>query len=406
MISFKVSAPGKVILFGEHAVIYGKTAVAASLDLRTNLKFQELEEVERMIKLNFHNMNLVVSVPIQRIQTYISIYKSHQLENNYDSFYDHIKKFVHDIGYDNPHQKLSLEAFFYLLIYVSYKEEIDIKPAEINLNTELSIGAGVGSSASFAVCLSACFLHWSRLQKNIYKTLDINDLNLISKYAFECEKILHGTPSGIDNSICTYGSIIEFRKNDCINSIFNVKKMKILLVDTRVQRSTKTIIDKSTQLKCMFPTVINPIMDSIDNISKEALKILRQDANQPQFSSKYEEYEGYNRLMVKKLYYKYYVGIKYIFIFCFNFQMLININQSLLAALQTSHSSLDRICAEAQNYGFAAKLTGAGGGGHAFVLLPPDTQPEIISSISRKLIADGYCVTLTSLGGAGVLIDK
>ncbi|KAF7414154.1 hypothetical protein HZH68_002643 [Vespula germanica] len=385
MISFKVSAPGKVILFGEHAVMYGKTALAASLDLRTNLKFQELQEVEEIIKLNFDNMNLVVNVPIQRIQTYISIYKSHQLEHNHDNLYDHIQQFVHNIGYNNPHQKLSLEAFFYLLIYVSNKEEINIKPAEINLNTELSIGAGLGSSASFAVCLSACFLHWSRLQKKIYKTLDTNDLKLISKYAFECEKILHGTPSGIDNSICTYGSIIEFRKNDCINSILNVRKMKILLVDTRVQRSTKTIIDKSTKLKCMYPTVIDPIMDSIDNISKEALKILKQDINQTQNDSKgkCEEYEEYNQLM-----------------------MLININQSLLAALQTSHSSLDRICAEAQNYGFAAKLTGAGGGGHAFILLPPDTQPEIISSISRKLIADGYCVTLTSLGGTGVLIDE
>ncbi|KAF7408018.1 hypothetical protein HZH66_002555 [Vespula vulgaris] len=354
MISFKVSAPGKVILFGEHAVMYGKTALAASLDLRTNLKFQELQEVEEIIKLNFDNMNLVVNVPIQRIQTYISMYKSHQLEHNHDNLYDHIQQFVHNIGYNNPHQKLSLEAFFYLLIYVSNKEEIDIKPAEINLNTELSIGAGLGSSASFAVCLSACFLHWSRLQKKIYKTLDTNDLKLISKYAFECEKILHGTPSGIDNSICTYGSIIEFRKNDCINSILNVRKMKILLVDTRVQRSTKTIIDKSTKLKYINQT---------QNDSK----------------GKCEEYEEYNQLM-----------------------MLININQSLLAALQTSHSSLDRICAEAQNYGFAAKLTGAGGGGHAFILLPPDTQPEIISSISRKLIADGYCVTLTSLGGGNI----
>lgn len=48
-------------------------------------------------------------------------------------------------------------------------------------------------------------------------------------------------------------------------------------------------------------------------------------------------------------------------------------NQGLLATCQISHPSLDRICAEAQNYGLAAKLTGAGGGGHAYILLLPDT---------------------------------
>lgn len=385
MISFEVSAPGKVILFGEHAVVYGKTAIAASLDLRTNLKFKELLNVEDVIKLNFDSIHLIVSVSIQYIRKYISIYRSLEVKNNHDNFYDHIQQFVRLIGYNNLQQKLSLEAFVYLLIYISEKEQIDIKPAELHLSTELSVGAGLGSSASFAVCLSTCFLHWSRLQKNICKTLDVEDLKLISQYAFECEKIIHGTPSGIDNSICTYGSILEFRKNDSMNFISNARKMKILLVDTRVQRSTKAQVEKTTNLKLTYPTVIDHILDAIDNISKEALQIFKKDIIQTHKDDARmcEVHEEFNKLM-----------------------MLININQNLLAALQASHPSLDRICAEARNYAFAAKLTGAGGGGHAFVLLPPDTQPETISSISRKLIADGYCVTLTSLGGAGVKINE
>lgn len=78
------------------------------------------------------------------------------------------------------------------------------------------------------------------------------------------------------------------------------------------------------------------------------------------------------------------------------------VNQGLLATCHVSHPSLDRICAEAKNYGLAAKLTGAGGGGYAYILLLPDTPTETITSISKKLIANGYLITLTNLGGAGV----
>ncbi|XP_003700243.2 mevalonate kinase [Megachile rotundata] len=381
MIHFKVSAPGKVILFGEHAVVYGKTAVAASIALHTTIDFTELPEAEQVIKIYFPKVNLFISVPLQQIQNFF-VTNSIDFIENYEIFYNKIKEFVCNIGYTNLQQKLSLEGFFYLLIYITCKEGINIKPFQIQLNNEFAIGSGLGSSASFAVCLAACFLYWSYLKKNICKELDMSDLEMISKYALNCERIMHGTPSGIDNSICTYGSMIEFKKNHCMRPINNVQAMKILLVDTRVNRSTKTLAERFLELKHKYPVIIDLIMESIDNISKEAIQIIQKLKH---FSATDNEshFEGYRQLMT-----------------------LINMNQGLLATCQVSHPSLDRICAEAQNYALAAKLTGAGGGGHAYILLLPDTQPETISSISRKLIADGFTVTLTTLGVPGVQIHK
>ena len=382
MIQFKVSAPGKVILYGEHAVVYGKTAVAASLGLRTVIDFTELPETEQVIKICFPKVNLFLTVPLQQLQSFFLTNKNVESIENHEMFYNQIKQFVSIISYTTLPQKLSLEAFFYLLIYIAHKDDISIKPFQIHLNTELSVGSGVGSSASYAVCLAACFLHWSHLQKNIYKTLDISDLEAISKYALNCERIMHGTPSGIDNSICTYGSIIEFKKGDYLKPLAVTETLKILLVDTRVSRSTKALVEKLSELKHRYPVIINPILDSIGNVAKEAVEVV-QRINALSVPDNESLLECYKQLMT-----------------------LININQGLLATCQLSHPSLDRICAEAQNYALAAKLTGAGGGGYAFILLQPDTQPETISSLSRKLIADGFTVTLTNLGGAGVQIHK
>lgn len=79
------------------------------------------------------------------------------------------------------------------------------------------MGAGLGSSASFSVVLAGCFL-----QEIIFRQLNSPDmiqfnaeqLSEISQWAYCSERIMHGTPSGLDNSICTYGSIVRFRRNE------------------------------------------------------------------------------------------------------------------------------------------------------------------------------------------------
>ena len=65
------------------------------------------------------------------------------------------------------------------------------------INSELTVGAGTGSSASFAVCLSAAFIQYSKVKKGIEKKeFSLEDKTLISEWAYNCEKIMHGAPSG------------------------------------------------------------------------------------------------------------------------------------------------------------------------------------------------------------------
>lgn len=61
----EASAPGKTILHGEHSVVYGKFAIAASLDLRTTVKIEQGQA--ETITFQFRNINFIQSYPIKVI---------------------------------------------------------------------------------------------------------------------------------------------------------------------------------------------------------------------------------------------------------------------------------------------------------------------------------------------------
>lgn len=101
-----------------------------------------------------------------------------------------------------------------------------------------------------------------------------NAQEIISKWAFCSEKIMHGNPSGLDNTICTYGNIVKFYKGSTPTTIKLKTPLNILLVDTKVTRSTMTLVDKVRQLKNDHPTMMGAILDAMGYLVEDTVGVL------------------------------------------------------------------------------------------------------------------------------------
>lgn len=114
-------------------------------------------------------------------------------------------------------------VLFNLIVYVRYK------PATVTVTSELPLGAGLGSSAAFCVSLSGALLALSECCEfddslQGWVSLRNSELDLVNKWAFEGEKIIHGRPSGIDNTVSTYGmssSLTDLLWNVDLSDIYN-----------------------------------------------------------------------------------------------------------------------------------------------------------------------------------------
>ena len=279
--SFKVkaSAPGKVILFGEHAVVYGVTAVAAALsDLRIYVEIKSI--VEPRIDVCLHD----IQVPNDNAPGGMTSFMySRALQEILQGF--HGRPAVVPLGCCrmpvNPDDKIldQLRSLFVASLPAAASQGLmAIMYLSFNILTEylsspdriatgrmgglsfdvrsvgLPIGAGLGSSAAFSVALSAALLRARQCMIPAEFT-DVDDtaidgdpsiiaipenlLPVVNGWAYAAEVVIHGSPSGLDNTTSCFGGAVRFRKGEA--SFTNIPhndlpEMKILLTNTKVPR--------------------------------------------------------------------------------------------------------------------------------------------------------------------------
>ncbi|XP_055547136.1 uncharacterized protein LOC129731297 [Wyeomyia smithii] len=384
--AFEISAPGKVILHGEHSVVYGKPAIAGPIGLRTYLTFTKLEQPE--IILDFASIPFVSSLSLESFNCFLE-----ELNCGTDlAPFDFLQKMKHTESFffaqyvstqpagDSVKERFALGTALYMLNRVLQAEGIKSLPFgfRFTLKSVMSIGAGLGSSAGYGVCVSAASFVLSKIAKQELNAANVGSfsfqhgdpsvLEKISQWAFDSEIVMHERPSGIDNTICTYGNLIKFTRGAPFETVALRQRIHLLVVDTGVSRSTSKMVANVVTMKEKYFKMMDSILDAMGHLVDDVVSILEDEADRFQELS-----------------------------------TLVSVNNNLLRAIGVSHPSLEVIFQLAEAGGFHAKLTGAGGGGCALVFLPEnyETKQEF-TQLTNKLQEAGFHSIQTTMGGEGV----
>ncbi|AEO62678.1 mevalonate kinase [Thermothielavioides terrestris NRRL 8126] len=389
--AFMVSAPGKVILCGEHGVVHGKAAIAAAIALRSYLLVTTLSKSKRTVTLRFPDIDFNHTWNIDELP-----WATFQQPSKKKYYYDlvteldpdlvsAIQPLVADVSPHKPadirkiHQN-SAGAFLYMFLSLGSPS---FPACQYTLRSTIPIGAGLGSSATIAVCLSAALLLQLRTLSGPHPDQPPEEARVqierINRWAFVYEMFIHGNPSGVDNTVSTQGNAVIFQRTDygkppSVKPLWDFPKLPLLLVNTKVPKSTSHEVAKVGKLKKMHPVLVGSILDAVDQVTQTAAGILTEES----FDAESEE------CLTR-------VG------------ELMTINHGLLVSLGVSHPRLERVRELVDHQGIGwTKLTGAGGGGCSITLLRPDVPREKLDRLEEQLDREGYQKFRTTLGGDGV----
>jgi hydroxymethylglutaryl-CoA reductase len=213
------TAFGKVILLGEHAVVYDRHALALPLAMAARAT---VREVSSSVSLSIPDWNI--------------------FEQWFPADSD-------------------LAGAAAVAALIMKELGIGDRCFEIRVRSRIPIGMGLGSSASFAVALIRAF---DRLLKAKRSDEEINRL------AFRCEEIAHGAPSGIDNYLATFGRPVLFSKGEqgSTEEVVLRETPPLLIAVSGSQGITKDMVAGVRTRYERNEAVFSRIFDEIDQISR------------------------------------------------------------------------------------------------------------------------------------------
>ncbi|CAB3401324.1 unnamed protein product [Caenorhabditis bovis] len=528
-----VSAPGKIILFGEHAVVYGRTAIAGSIDLRTYVSL--FTSADGRIYLSLPDLGVEKTWMLKDLlKAADRLAADYPIEEDQPPSLEILVPIARKLSGSCEDQcgvqHLAILAFWYLLLGVAHRKsglarlarglpppplpeglhrtnlsvigggcvgndgnggdrseaeialslpvppltplpspgiqtqapqfpstnmlpgnvrpdspavQQDLLAVKATVRFKLPSCVGLGSSGAYCVCIATALLQTAGLipppsipadeQGNL--TWEDDHLDMIRKWATAAESLIHGRASGLDAAVCTYGGVASFKPGHRIEHLKNLPDLRVILVNSKVERNTARMVQTVKERLKKFPDVVDSMFASIDAISVEAAKILHRplieengggDAPMENgtlgghvIEHDHHSLQPTRTASVRSSSLSSYVGggkrnssasvisatsEKGELVDTFSkLNDLCRINNQLLIALGVGHPKVDQICTTLARYGIHPKMTGAGGGGSVFAFLKPDTPQTLLDMIDSELRKLGFDVWQPPLGGPGVM---
>jgi mevalonate kinase len=224
----ETSAPAKIILFGEHFVVYNKPAILAS--------------VTKRIKVHAHLNNSKT----------INIKSDLGIEASYKESDFNIIKGANDSQtilyplYESARSVLS--------------ERHQILGLDILVNSEFPYGLGLGSSAASCVATVAA------VDSLFHKP----DKQYVCDKAIKSERLIHNNSSGADCYISTFGGLMYYIKNTGFNKIFCRKDLSLIIGNTGIRHSTGALVSSVKKFKDENGSLFNNLSRHAENICQDA----------------------------------------------------------------------------------------------------------------------------------------
>jgi mevalonate kinase len=301
MPAITATAPGKIILLGEHAVVYWRPAIAIPV---TQVRARAILTPNPRGKPG----TLHIQAPNIGLEA--------------------------DLDELDPNQPLAAAVRLVL-------QELEIKrsPAcTLRITSTIPVASGLGSGASVSVALMRA------LSAFLGKPLEDER---VSSLTFEIEKLHHGTPSGIDNTVITYAKPVFFIKGEPIETLEVAHPFTLLIGDTGIASPTAAAVGDVRRAWQADPMAYERIFDAIGQIARSG----RAAIERGQIDS---------------------LGL------------LMDENQELLKRLEVSSPELERLIEAARGAGAAgAKLSGGGRGGNMIALAAAKEAVKVAQALEE-----------------------
>jgi mevalonate kinase len=298
MILASGSAPAKLILFGEHAVVYGKPAIA--IPLSTIRAYADIEKkTEQQYAIHVEAIDIGVSSNLQNLAV------DHPIRSAFRLFYDAVNR-THPQG------------------------------IVLSIHSDIPVASGFGSGAAVGIAIFRALAAYEKISLST---------NQLSELTFEIEKIHHGTPSGIDNTVIAHEQPVWYIKDKVCEPFKPKSTFHLLIANSGISAPTAASVAAVRTLFDQKPERTQAHFDAIEEIAHQALVAL--EAGDP---------VELGRLMT--------------------------LNHNVLQQLTVSSLRLDEMVRCALDAGaFGAKLSGGGRGGNIIILANQDSLPKIRTAL-------------------------